>query len=97
MYCGIGIIHGKSPTHKFNKKITTDSEVVAVSEYVPYTIHIINIFLGQGYALHKNILYQDNEIATKMEKNGRKACTGNSRHISISYFFFNDCVDKEMV
>ena len=26
--------------------------MVAVSEYVPYRIHTINIFLGQGYALH---------------------------------------------
>ena len=77
MPCGVGIIHGKESTQKMNRKITTESEVVAVSEYVPYTIHMINIFLGQGYALQKNIFYQDNEIAIKMEKNGIKLCTGN--------------------
>ena len=40
------------------------SEVVAVSEYVPYKIHMLNIFLGQGYALHKHILYEDNAKET---------------------------------
>ena len=30
-----------------------ESEVVAVSEYVPYKIHRINIFLGQGYDTQK--------------------------------------------
>ena len=53
------------------------------------------IFLGQGYILHKNVLYQDNESAIKMEKNGINSCTGNARHVSISYFFVKDLVDKE--
>ena len=42
--CGVGIIHGKAPKQKLNTKSTTESEVVAVSEYLPYKIHIINIF-----------------------------------------------------
>ena len=35
MSCGVGIIHGNSLKQKLNTKITTESEVVAVSEYVP--------------------------------------------------------------
>ena len=31
----------------------------------------------------------------KMEKNGRNTCTGNSRHISIRYFFVKDRLDKK--
>ena len=49
--CGVGIIQGKSPKQKLNTKNTTDSEVVAVSEYVPYQIRIINILGRQGYAI----------------------------------------------
>ena len=45
MSCGIGIIHGKASKQKLNTKSITESEVVAVSEYVPYKIHMI-IFFG---------------------------------------------------
>ena len=86
MSCGVGIIQGKASKQKVKSKSTTESEVVAISEYMPYKIHMINIFLGQGYALHKNDLYQDNESAIIMENNGRNSYTGNSRHISIRYF-----------
>ena len=89
MFCGVIIIHGKASKQKLNKKSTTESEVVAVSDYMPLNIHMINIFWGQYYALHKTVFYQYNEIAIKMEKNGRNSCTGNSRHISISSFLLS--------
>ena len=54
MPCGVVTIHGKASKYKLNTKRTTESEVVAVSEYVPYKIHMINIFGGQGYALQKS-------------------------------------------
>ena len=49
---------------------------------------------SQGYEVKENVIYQDNESAIKMEKNGRNSCTGNSRHVSIRYFFIKDRVDK---
>ena len=42
--------------------------------------------------MNKKIVYQDNQSAIKMEKNGRHSCTGNSRHIDIRYFFIKDRV-----
>ena len=44
MYCGLGIVHSKASKQKLNTKSTTESELVAVSEYVPYKIHMLNIF-----------------------------------------------------
>ena len=64
--------------------------MVAVSEYVPYN----DYFYLQGYALHKKVLYHDNESSTKMKKIGRNSCTGNSMHISIRFFLVKDHVDK---
>ena len=49
---------------------------------------------AQGYIIKENIVYQDNKSAIKMEKNGRNSCTGNSRHVSIQYFFLKDRVNK---
>ena len=42
---------------------------------------------AQGYAIKNNVIYQDNQSAIRMEKNGQNSCTGNSRHIHIRYFF----------
>ena len=58
MSCGSGIIHGKASKKNLNTKSTKESELVAVSKYVPYKFHMLNIFLGQGCALHKNSMYQ---------------------------------------
>ena len=44
MSCVFGIIHGNSFKKKLNTKSSTKSEVFAFSEYVPYKIHMINIF-----------------------------------------------------
>ena len=64
--CGVDIIHGKASKQNMNTKITTELEVVAVRKYVTYKIYMIDIFLGKGYNLYKNIFYQDNESAIKI-------------------------------
>ena len=83
---GHGTIINKLVKQKLNSKRLTESEVIGVSDVLPYNIWL-NIFLEeQGYEVNDNILYQDNQSAIRMEKNGRTSCTGNSRHISIRYF-----------
>jgi hypothetical protein len=94
MSFGWGVVHEKSAKQKLNTKSTTESEVVALSEYVPHKVLMTNFLGAQGYELDRCVMYQDNESAIKMEKNGRNSCTGNSRHISIRYFFVKDRVDK---
>ena len=48
---------------------------------------------SQRYDIKQDILFQDNQSAIQMEENGKKSCTGNYRHISISYFFSKDRVE----
>ena len=86
MSMGLGTIHCKSSSQKINTRSTTESELVGVSEYLPYDIWYILFYAEQGYKIDLNILFQDNESAIKMEKNGRNSCTGNSRHIYIKFF-----------
>ena len=45
----------------------------------------------------KNILFQDNQSAIKMEKNGKKLCTGKSRHIDTQGSFVNYWVDSNNI
>ena len=49
---------------------------------------------AQGYGIENNAIYQDDQSAIYMEKNGRNSCTGNSRHISIRYFLVKDRIYK---
>ena len=45
----------------------------------------------------RNVVYQDNQSAIRMKKNGRNSCTGNSRHINIKFFFVKDRVKSEEI
>jgi hypothetical protein len=94
MSLGQGIIHGKSTKQKLNTKSSTEAELVGLSEYLPYNIWTMMFMDAQGYKLRSNTIYQDNQSAIRMERNGRNSCTGNSRHINIRFFFVKDRVDK---
>ena len=63
---------------------------------------------AQGYAVKDSIVYQDNQSAMLMEKNGRASSGKQTRHINIRYFFVTDriakgeltieyCTTKEMI
>ena len=94
---GIGAVHTKSLMAKINTRSTCESELVGVSEYLPYNIWTLMFMEHQGYEMTDNVIYQDNKSAILLERNGRNSCTGNSRHISIKYFFVKDRVDKKQV
>ena len=68
---------------KLNTKSSTETEIVAVSKYLPYNIWLLMFLKEQGHNLMANTLFQDNQSAIKLEKNGRNSCTGRSRHIDI--------------
>ena len=88
------VLHGKSSKQKINTKSSTESEVVGMSEYIPYNIWLLMFLKAQGYKIVNNTIYQDNQSAILMEKNGRNSCTGNSRHINTRYFFVKDRIEK---
>ena len=94
MSMGWGALEAKSTKQKLNTKSSTESELVGMSDYLPYNIWWLNFLTAQGYTIINNTIFQDNQSAIKMETNGRNSCTGNSRHISIRYFFVKDRVDK---
>ena len=64
---------------------------------MPYNVWVRFVFESQGYKIADNVLFQDNQSAIKMEQNGKRSCTGNSRHVNIRYFFVKDLIDKKQV
>ena len=63
-----------------------------VSRYVIWTKHFME---AQGYKTKENVIYQDNQSAILLEKNGIKLMGKRSRHINIRYFFIKDRHDKK--
>jgi hypothetical protein len=49
-----------------------------------------NFLEAQGYVVHDNVVYQDNQSAILLEKNGRRSSGKQTRHIEIRYFFVTD-------
>ena len=71
---GTGLFLTKCSKQKLNTKSLTEAKVVQVSDFLPNVIWM-RVFLGsQGYQVHSNILYQDNQSAVKIEINGKSSC-----------------------
>ena len=79
---------------KLNTKSSTDAEVVGVSDYLPQSIWICLSMEAQVYDIKQNIIFQENQITTSMENNGKESCTRNSRQINVRYLFVKERVDS---
>lgn len=82
---------------KLNTKSSTEAEVVGVSDFLPNLIWARMFLEHQGYEIDENLLYQDNQSAIKIEKNGSKSCSKRSRHINMRYFFIKDRLESEEI
>ena len=67
---GLSIIDSVSMKQKLNSKSSTESELVGMSDYLSQTIWVKMFLEELGCKLRKNILYQDNQSAIRLEKNG---------------------------
>ena len=54
-----------------NLRSSNETEVIGNSEYLPYNIWFNYFMEAQGYPLKSNMLWQDNEGAEIMDKNGK--------------------------
>jgi hypothetical protein len=78
-----GAVMSKSLTQKLNTKSLTEAELVGASDYLPHSVWGEKVLEGQGYTLKENRFYQENQSRVRFEKNGKKSCGPNSRHMDI--------------
>ncbi len=70
---------------------------MAVDDLMP-SILWTRLFLdAQGYGVTENIIYQDNQAAILLEKNGKASSGKRTKHINMRYFFVTDRVAKRDV
>ena len=94
---GYGVVHGRSAKQHINTKSSTETELVGVSDYLPYPIWLLRFLEAQGYKVEERVLHQDNESTIKLLKNGQKSAGQRSRHIDIRYFWITDRLKKENI
>ena len=91
---GIGCPTVTSTKAKCNTRSSTISELVAVDEMLAQILWTRLFMKSQGIGVSNNILYQDNKIATLLEKNGQGSSSKQTKHIKIRYYYVADCIAK---
>ena len=87
---GTGFPFVTSTKQKLNTRSSTESELVAVDDCMPAICWTRYFLESQGYGVFENILYQDNQSAILLEKNGKASSSKRTKHINIRYFFVTD-------
>ncbi len=95
MSMGAGAIVGMSTKQKLNTTSSTEAELVAVNDAMPMIIWMRYFLEAQGYEIKDNIVYQDNQSAILLEKNGKASSSKRTKHINIRYFFIKDRISQK--
>ena len=90
MTMGKGSVYSTSTRQKINTKSSTEAELVGVDDVMPMVIWTRYFLQAQGYEVRDSKIYQDNQSAMLLEKNGKESSGKRTRHINIRYFFVTD-------
>ena len=78
---GWGVELSMCKKQKLNTKSSTEGEVVGVNDYLPNVIWGKMFLEAQGYKIKENTLYQDNQAAMKILKNGKASSGQKTKHM----------------
>jgi hypothetical protein len=94
MTMGEGAIMSMSTRQKLNTTSSTEAELVGVHDTMGHILWTRNFLKSQGLNVRTNVVYQDNQSAMLLAKNGRSSSGKRTRHINIRYFFVKDRIKK---
>jgi hypothetical protein len=94
---GLGYPVSQSNKQKLNTRSSTESELVAVDDLMPTVLWTRQFLNKQGFEVVDNIVYQDNQAAILLEKNGRASSGKRTKHINTRFFFITDRIGKKEV
>ena len=92
---GTGGAYVQSSKQNLNTKSSTEAEIFRVDYILTQVIWNRYFLKEQGYNIHNNIIYQDNQIAIKLEKSGRQMRRKRTSHIKIMYYFITDRITNQ--
>jgi hypothetical protein len=94
MTLGKGSVYSASTRQKLNTRSSTEAELVGVDDLMPQILWTRHFLEAQGYDVHENTVYQDNQSTMLLENNGRASSSKRTRHINIRYFFVTDRIKE---
>jgi Reverse transcriptase (RNA-dependent DNA polymerase) len=97
MSLGKGSVYSTSIRQKLNTKSSTEAELVGVADVMPQVLWTRYFLAAQGYDVAASTIYQDNQSAILLEKNGRASSGKRTRHLNIRYFFVTDRIRSKEV
>jgi hypothetical protein len=97
MSLGKGSAYATSRKQKLNTKSSTEAELVGVDDVMSQVLWTRYFLEAQGYDVIESKVFQDNQSAMLLEKNGRGSSSKRTRHINIRYFFVTDRVKSKEV
>jgi hypothetical protein len=87
-------INSTSTKQKINTQSSTETKLVASDNFMPIILWTNYFLEAQGYGHQDTILYQDNQSAILLEKNGHKPSSKRIKQIHCCFYFITDCINK---
>ena len=87
---GRGAVYANSTRQKLNTRSSTEAELVGVDDAMPMVLWVKKFMEEQGFKITENIVYQDNQSAILLERNGKRSSTKRTRHLDVRYYFVTD-------
>jgi hypothetical protein len=84
-----------STKQKLNTRSSTETELVGVDDCMPAICWTRYFVQAQGYEVRENIVYQDNQSAMLLERNGKASSSKRTKHINIRYYFVTDRIKQQ--
>jgi hypothetical protein len=95
MSMGLGAVYATSVRQKLNTRSSTEAELVGVHDVLPQILWTKHFLEAQGHKMGPSTIYQDNQSAILLEKNGRASSGKRTRHLDIRYFFATDRIQNK--
>ena len=87
-----GLVIHNSKKQKISRRSLTNAEVVGANYIVPSAI-LANLVIQAQKHMTKTVLYQDNQVAMKLETISKSFSGQRMRHLNICCFFIKNQVD----
>ena len=97
MFMGEGAGISLCSKQKTNSRSSTEAEILAVDDAVSSIMWTKHFIEAQGYEVKENIVYQDNQSAILLAKNGRQSAGKRTKHMNVKYFYIHDLQNQGYV